>query len=171
MNKVTRDVPCIFNTYTRTDAQIAMKAGCKIDLTEGFTVVPPFEDVPRLMKNHVLVTAFYQDGYRRRDHLEKIIGLSIDVDHKDKGRSTTDEEGVKVVEALGSPECFWTISARGGLHIVTWLPSCLKDKSPTEINSSLDVVRSILADYTLPEGWYIDKNAKVLPEACFPGVI
>ena len=114
-----------------------MKAGCKIDLTEGFTVVPPVEDVPRLMKNHILVTALYQDGYRRRDHLEKIIGLGIDVDHKDKGRSTTDEEGVEVIGALGSPECFWTISARGGLHIVTWLPSCLKDKSPTEIKAPL----------------------------------
>ena len=146
-----------------------MKAGFKTDLTRGFTVEPSLEDVPNLMVNHALVTALYRDGYRRGDHLVKIIGMSIDVDHRDKGRSTTDDEAVEVIKALGSPECFWTVSSRGGLHIVTWLPSCFEGRPSNQIDASLDTVRFILETYKLPDGWYIDGNAKGASRSLFPG--
>ena len=162
-------MPCVFNVLARTSEQIAMKAGFKNDLTRGFTLEPSLENVPHLMENHTLVTAVYRDGYRRRDHLVKIVGMSIDVDHRDKGRATSEDEAAEVIKALGSPECFWTISSRGGLHMVTWLPSCLEGKPANQINSFLDTVRFILETYKLPDGWYIDGNAKGASRSLFPG--
>ena len=49
------------------------------------------------MKDYPLVMAIYRDRCRRADHLEKIIGISIEVNHRDKERRTA---FIKAMEKL-----------------------------------------------------------------------